>query len=129
MQIKINVLTKVIDSKKTTFYFIYNKSKIILPIEISSIRDKSIEDTYIRTLKALDVNIESIHIYLFLENVFYVYLRIKFKNRHMDINTSIHNALYILENIPKTEVFIENEILINEGIRITKEIIERSLEN
>ena len=128
MQIKINALTKIVDKDTTKIYFLDNKSKIILPIEFPNLRDRSIEDTYIRTLRALDVVIESINIYLFLENNYYVYLRINFKGNIMDINTSINNAMYIFEYNPNTNVYIEKEILINEGIKITKEILQKSLE-
>jgi len=129
MQIKLTVLTKIENIRKTTFYFIHNESKTILPIEFDNLTDKSIEDAYIRTLKALNVKMESINLYLYLENIYYVYLKINAEGTLMDINISINNALHILELNPTTEVYIENEILLQEGIKITKELIEESLGN
>ena len=67
MQLKINVLTKIESNKKHTIYFLHKPSKIILPIEINNILDKTTEDTYIRTLKALNAEIISIHLYLYLK--------------------------------------------------------------
>jgi len=126
MQIKINVLTKIEDADKSTFYFIHNESKTVLPLEFNNLRDISTEDTYVRTLKALKVYIQSVNIYLYLEGIYYVYLKIPYNGNTFDINTSLSNALCILNYLPETEVYIENEILQQEGIKITKEMLEQS---
>jgi len=107
MQLKINVLTKVEESQKTTFYFIQQESKTILPIETERLL---IDNTYMRTLNALKVVIESIHLYLYLEGIYYVYLRIKSPSNTFDINTTIQNALGILECLRDTAIYVEKEI-------------------
>jgi len=125
MQLKINVLTKIEENRKTTFYFIQPESKIILPIDVGEI---VIDNTYIRTLNAFEISIESIHVYLYLEGVYYVYLRIHGIQKSFDINTTLQNALCILECVKTIDIYIETEILEHEGIKITKEMLTSYLD-
>lgn len=127
MKLKISLLTKILNENLMTFYLMYKSKEtgktLILPIEIPSMLNKEKEDTYIRTLKALECKIISLNIYLYLEGRYYVYLKIESKNNVFDINTSIENALNILNNIPNLDIFIEEEIIVQEGINLDKEIL------
>ena len=126
MQVKISAITKINENDKCTYYFIQKEYKIVLPIEYKNTKN-IYEDTYIRTLNALNVKIERISIYLYLNNKYYAYLRIKNNNQSYDINTSIANALNILDKIPDTKVYADINVLKYQGIKITKELIEKSL--
>ena len=126
MQVKISAITKINENDKCTYYFIQKEYKIVLPIEYKNTKN-IYEDTYIRTLNALNVKIERISIYLYLNNKYYAYLRIKNNNQSYDINTSIANALNILDRIPDTKVYADINVLKYQGIKITKELIEKSL--
>ena len=126
MQVKISAITKINENDKCTYYFIQKEYKIVLPIEYKNTKN-IYEDTYIRTLNALNVKIERISIYLYLNNKYYAYLRIKNNNQSYDINTSIANALNILDKVPDTKVYADINVLKYQGIKITKELIEKSL--
>lgn len=130
MKLKISLLTKIIKEDYITFYLLYkdkqakNINNIILPIEVPSLVENTMEDTYIRTLRTFEAKITSLNIYLYLEGKYYVYLKILYKNKIFDINTNIENALNILHYQPQTDLFIEQNILDQEGISITKEMID-----
>jgi len=126
MQVKIDAISKIDNENSYTYYFYQREFKIVLPIEYWS--SKNDEDTYIRTLNALKVTIEKISIYLYFNNQFYSYIKIKTEDgRFYDINSSISNALNIKEILPEIPMYIEFDILNSQGIKVTKELLERSL--
>jgi len=127
MQLKINAITKIIKGNKNTYYFIQKKKKIILPVEYTQTPHSNAEDTYIRTLKALKVKIISINIYLFLDEKYYVYLNLSSNGKKYEINTNITNAMNLMDYEPEIQVYIKKDILIQNGIKVTKELIEKSL--
>lgn len=130
MKLKISLLTKIIKEDFITFYLLYKDKKaietnhIILPIEVPSLIENTMEDTYIRTLRTFEAKISSLNIYLYLEGKYYVYLKVLYKDKIYDINTNIENALNILHYQPETDLFIEQDILNQEGVSINKEMIE-----
>jgi len=127
MQLKLSVLTKIVKGCKTTFYFKHKESNTVLPLDILNIPPGEREDTYVRTLNAFGASIRSINIYLHLEEIYYVYLGIEHNGRIFDINTSLRNALCILEYLHDIDISIEKEILCQEGIQVTKDMLEEHL--
>jgi|GEM_PF-1697454 len=128
MLLKISLLAKIPKEDRITYYLIYKpmyeNNKAVLPIEIKSIGKTNLEDTYIRTLRALNAEIQSINIYLYLEDLYYVYLKILYNGNQFDINTTIDNALNILEYCKDIDIYIEQDILEQEGIKITKDMLD-----
>ena len=128
MQLKISLLAKIPNEEKVTFYLLHKQPQktcnIVLPIEVINMATTTLEDTYIRTLNALNAQIKSLNIYLYLEAIYYVYLNIEYNGRHFDINTTIDNALNMLTYQPTIDIYIEKDILDQEGIKITERMLK-----
>lgn len=124
MLLKIRFLTKVINLNTTTYYFLNKDLNILLPIEIEN-RKNTFTNVYLRTLKTIDIKLKGIKIYLYLEDTYYVYLTILDKKIDFDINIRLEDSLSILDNYDDIlELTMEKDILLQEGITITKEMVE-----
>ncbi len=86
-----------------------------------------IHDTLYRLLRCFDSEVQCIYIYKVLDDVFYAYLRLV-KNGHvLDLDIKVTDAISMSFrfNVP---IFIADDVVNRVGIKITKELLEKSLE-
>lgn len=127
MMQKIKLLDAVINSNLVTFYFIHKNSKILLPVEINiNTLDTPVYETLKKTFSMLGITFDCINIYLFKESNFYSHLKINAGDRVHEININTLDALNLARYL-SIPVYIEEGVLEECGIKMTKEMIEKVL--
>jgi bifunctional DNase/RNase len=133
-QVKILTILKS-ESRQTVYLFSKNK-KIILPIYIENCpQDRLRENLYTspspmdtaeRAVNALGGKIVQISILEYRHDMFYAYLTLKREKCHYEVFCSLYDCIHlaITKHCP---VFVRKNILFKCGIKVTKELIERSL--
>jgi len=115
-------------------YYLFNKTKkILIPIEISkeeSVRAvPTIYNSMKRLISALGYSLLCLKIYKLDQNIFYTYLSIC-KNDNlsnvMDLNIGLKDGVEISKetNIP---IYINEEIIKQVGIVVTRKLVEKAL--
>ncbi len=128
--VKIEALAVV----ENTLYLFESQSQTLLPIKLSNkyhtflLRDSdditpSIYNTTNRILAAAGLSIECVKIYLSQFGVYYTYVSIKTTAQLLDINITLEDAFKMVD-IYSTPLYINVNILIDEGIKITKELLK-----
>lgn len=122
--------------------YIFNKdSKVIIPIKTNAWGCESvllskqkkrqvhphIHDTLVRSVIALGGQVVSAVIYKVIDEAFYTYLRILKDNEILDINVKATDAISIALSCDKPILVSEN-VYKKAGIKVTKELLRRSLE-
>ena len=122
----IKYLAKVENGVFYTHYLYEPLEKMVLPIETLPVEhneNPNILDTLKRVVNSLESNLIGIKIFLYSEERYYTYLSISSQGQILDIHTDIGNAL----EIAKTNnilISVENTILKENGIKVTKELLE-----
>lgn len=125
----VKFITEVPYPNSSTMYLFCKSLKTLLPIE-TAITTKattpSIYNSIKRILYGCGIEVSHIKIYHFRCDIFYAYLTLKKEGRDFDFNIEIKDALEISKetSIP---IFVKDKILKNYGIKITKDLIIKSL--
>ncbi len=132
--VKIEALAVV----ENTLYLFESTTQTLLPMKLTNsnqsflLRDDnetagtntpSIYNTTNRILLAAGFSIDSIKIYLSQFDTYYTYLCVKTNDQVLDININIEDAFKIID-IYNTPLYINVNILIDEGIKLTKELLK-----
>jgi bifunctional DNase/RNase len=130
---QVKFLTTVKEGYRETHYFLYKEGKIVVPVTTwqnhtanNYLLEPPTYDTFNRTISCLGGKITSVKIYLFLAGTFYSYLVLEQNATRYEINSSFQDALAIARET-LAEYYINEEIIYEQGIRVTKDLIERSL--
>ena len=136
----IYLLTIIPNPDRYTVYFLRKKELIILPVtipykgvdiilstnEMCKDHDPDLFNTTKRIIGSLGARITGIKIYMYKENTFYTYICIENRGKEYDINSDFADAL-ILAIRCNTTILVEEKVLNECGIKVTKELLERSL--
>jgi bifunctional DNase/RNase len=137
---KIYLLAVVPNEINYTAYFFQKESLTILPVVISANSANSLLlaqrieqtpppctcDTIKRLVLALGGKVTGILIYHYKNGIYYSYIRVE-KNGHCyDVDSELLDAV-CLATVTKSQILIDSRILIKCGIRITKNLLEKSL--
>lgn len=89
-------------------------------------RTPSPQDTLRRVLKAAGLVVTRVTIYLYLDSVYYTYISVANGNHVFEINCEASEALSLaqLEHAP---ICAEKEVLKEQGIAVTRELLEQAL--
>ncbi|HLD51624.1 hypothetical protein A3K34_03920 [candidate division WWE3 bacterium RIFOXYC1_FULL_40_10] len=131
MYIKTKIISKTRQVFGQTYYLYDNCSKYILSINFPPSTSSSqpyAHDTIIRTVAGMGGKIAGIRIYRYQNKTewFYAYLIIRLDNDLIEINISCEDALKIALH-EKLPIWVQNKILNSVGIKITKSLLESSL--
>jgi bifunctional DNase/RNase len=123
----LKIIYESINENSITTYLYDPQDKILLPIETTVERNNNWE-YFVRTLmKISKLKIKQIEIYLFQDNTYYSYVTISSsKGIDYKINLTISNSigLVLALNVP---LLIKTNILYEQGIKISQDIILNSL--
>ncbi|MBN1162907.1 bifunctional nuclease family protein [Patescibacteria group bacterium] len=124
----LELITTITDQNRKTSYLYNKKEKILLPITQVYADIPHIYNTLYRIIKALNSDILCTKIYMHCNDKYYAYLTLVTPQDSVEINICIKDALNFAEkyNIP---IYIRNHILYKNGFNITREMIEKALEN
>jgi len=123
----VKYLAKVENGVFYTHYLYEPLEKIVLPIETLPIQhneNPNILDTLKRIVNSLESNLVGIKIFLYSEEKYYTYLSISAQGQILDIYIDIGNALEIAKT-SNILISIENAILKENGIKVTKKLLEK----
>ncbi len=126
--------------KKHTIYLFDKNEKIVMPVEISNqeaifyLTGKThlrhpiphLYNTIKRLFSCFKIRLVSVTVYNFQEGILYTYLNLVFNQKHLEINVSFHDA-FVLAMIYKSPLYIKNDILVEKGIKVTKETLRDAL--
>lgn len=123
----IKYLTTIDTSISTISYFYSESHNTILPVELKQPDCISHESTLKQILDFFKCELIAVKIYLYQDERFYTYLTIKSQNKTYDINSNPKEAIKLCNkyNVP---ILVENRILKECGIFVTKAMIEQALE-
>lgn len=141
LKFKVKRVTTDENTQNTTVYLFNTKEKILLPIKMNTYasskillaNDKDghearphIHNTVGRIIKALKGKVLGVLIYGYHNEIFYSYLQIKHNGKKLEIDCKPSDAISISirENVP---IFVEKHIYTNAGIKVTKELLAKSL--
>lgn len=127
---------------KYTLYLYCKALLIILPIDVSRIWGKTVNavatakglgpsniyDVIRKVVFNLNGAITKVIIYLYSNNLYYVYLRVNSGDSHYDIDIKLPDAI-LLALITGAEIYVTKDILTVHGILLTKEVIKRAISN
>lgn len=121
----VKYLTKIENNVFSTHYFYEPNDQIILPIDVIPINTGLITNVE-RVLIALNSNLFGIKISLCEKDKYYTYLSIAKQKEIVDVLVEPSIACE-LANADNILICVEEHILKNEGIKVTKELIEKAL--
>ena len=127
----VKFITEVPYTDFSTLYLFCKSLKTLLPIEIifnNKTTTPSIYNSIKRILYGCGIDIAHIKIYHCYCNNFYAYLTLRKEGRDFDINIGIKDALEISKETA-VPIFVKDKILENYGIKITKDLIIKSLKD
>ena len=121
-------LLAIITTKSGITGYMYQKTeKIILPIKVSAkIKQPNIYDTIKRTAAAFGAKPALVKISMCENQSYYTYLTIFRGNTSLDINIDLLDAIGISKEL-ELPILINERILSQQGILVTKQMIESSL--
>ncbi len=125
----VKFITEVPYTDFSTFYLFCRSIKTLLPIEIENSKKKeipSIYNTVKRVLKGFNIGVSNIKIYHYYCDIFYAYLTLKKEAEEFEFNVGIKDALEISREM-SVPIFVKDRILENYGIKITKDLLIKSL--
>jgi bifunctional DNase/RNase len=117
-----------------TVYLVCHEEKIILPVNASEENIKPIlasapAETYSlikQITELLKAKVFGVVILEYVDEIFYAYLRIEYDGEFFDIHANFYDALcFAVTN--NLKIYITEKILLENGTKITKDLIERSL--
>ncbi len=139
--------TDCVSDQPYTVYLFNEEEKILLPVttnrvaceqlllakqigdsvhEIFSFARPHVHDSLKRTVLALGGEVVCTVIYKVITDVYYTYLRISKNNELLDIDIKITDGLSMALRC-STPIYVANEVVDKEGIKVTRELLERSL--
>jgi len=124
-----------------TIYLFNDENSYLLPMSIGPRAAESIilaqqrfpeprphiHNTAMRIAKALGADITAIIINRFEDEIFYAHIRLEKEGKVYDIDSKPSDAISIALR-SKSPIYIEEEVLKDAGIKITKDLIEKSLD-
>lgn len=128
------------DSRGYTAYFFAKEEKIVLPIdfpkeevsflltsEINKLSHKqNIYETTIRIILGLGAKIICLSVYKFQDDEFYAHLNLLQNQENLEISLKFTDGLKIAKKT-KIPIYIKQEILEQEGIRVNRQILRDAL--
>jgi bifunctional DNase/RNase len=123
-----------------TAYFFAREEKIVLPIEFAQeevtyllslsknkiARRQNIYETVIRIILGLGAEIESLSIYKYQDNEYYTYLNLKREGENLEVSLKFTDGLKIAKRAGAS-IYVKEEILENEGIKVNRQILRDAL--
>lgn len=125
----VKFITEVPYTDFSTLYLFCKSLKTLLPIEIvfnNKNTAPSIYNSIRRILRGCGIGVSNIKIYHYYCNSFYAYLTLKKGDREFEFNIGIKDALEISKEM-SVPIFVKDKILENCGIKITKDLLIKSL--
>ncbi len=128
------------NSNAYTVYLFEKEEKIVLPVNLAKheIRylfkkrghkfplQQNIYDTTVRILLGLEAKVISVSIYKYQNQKFYAYLNIIHSKNYLEISIKFSDSLKIANRF-EIPIFIRRDILLNEGIKVTKKLLKDAL--
>ncbi|MFZ5424546.1 MAG: bifunctional nuclease family protein [Patescibacteria group bacterium] len=122
-----------------TVYLFDEQSNILLPINIESDSAKAltmaehaipcarphIHDTTRRLISSMGASITSAVIYYSKEDIYYAHVRLKLGQMELDVDARVTDAVALAIRFD-SDIFVEQEVLDREAIKVTKEIVEKA---
>ena len=125
----VKFITEVPYPDFSTLYLFCKPLKTLLPIEIE-INTKSaapsIYNSIKRIIRGCGMDVSNIKIYHYHSNNFYAYLTLKKEGKDFEFNIAIKDGLEISKEM-SVPIFVKDEILENCGIKITRDLLIKSL--
>ncbi|HOD01252.1 MAG TPA: DUF151 domain-containing protein [bacterium] len=127
----VKFITEVPYLQSSTFYLFCKPLKILLPIEtgcecIQTQTVPSVYNSVRRIIEGIGAKALYLKIYLYCENVFYAYLTIKNGKETFDINVGLKDGIKMAREM-KIPIYVRDQILENNGIKITKDLVMKAL--
>jgi len=123
-----------------TLYLMDKCEKVVVPVSMSNqealmfLTGKTRQhpatphfyDTLKRLLGCFGASLVSVTIYNFQDGVYYAYLNFVHEEKHLEVNARFSDA-FVLSRLCKTPIYISHEVLLDRGIKVTKQIIKDAL--
>lgn len=134
MLARLKHLITINSNNNLTVYLFCKETKTLLPIELKVYHNKKDSDftcptlinTLSRAISGMEGTIEGIRICKPNGKCFYTYILIKHNHKLVEINIDVCDGIKLAELL-KVPVYTKPELLIKEGIYVTRKKIEESL--
>lgn len=127
-------------SNHYTLYLMDRSEKVVMPVKVVDQEavmfltgkigqhpaSPHFYDTFKRLAGCFGAKLVSVTVYSYKDGVFYTYLNFVHKEKHLEVNAKFSDA-FVLSRLCNTPLYINHEVLVERGIKVTKRLIKDAL--